>query len=116
MKVLRHVMWHAPAALSEYERCAQRMGTGMSICEDYRASATIDLVHDHIDVAAGLQLAQPLRALWSEHGAVGQCFDVLRLWREHASDVSGRSLPCGYDIAEETPALLLAETLNFFKT
>jgi haloacetate dehalogenase len=106
----------APAALAEYERCAQIPGTAMSICEDYRASATIDLISDRADVAAGLKLAQPLRVLWGEHGAVGQCFDVLRLWRERASDVSGSSLPCGHYIAEEAPALLLAEALNFFKT
>ncbi|MHB1200708.1 MAG: alpha/beta fold hydrolase [Polaromonas sp.] len=106
----------APAALAEYERCAQIPRTATSICEDYRASATIDLDHDRADVAAGLQLAQPLRVLWGEHGAVGQCFDVLRLWRERARDVSGRSLPCGHYIAEEASALLLAEALNFFKT
>lgn len=106
----------APAALAEYERCVQIPGTAMSICEDYRASATIDLAHDRADVAAGRQLAQPLRVLWGEHGAVGQCFDVLRLWRERARDVSGLSLPCGHYIAEEAPALLLAEALNFFKT
>lgn len=106
----------APAALAEYERCAQIPGTAMSICEDYRASATIDLVHDRADVAAGLLLSQPLRVLWGQHGAVGQCFDVLRLWRERAKEVSGLSVPCGHYIAEEAPALLLAEALNFFKT
>lgn len=106
----------APAALAEYERCARIPGTALSICEDYRASATIDLVYDRADVAAGHQLAQPLRVLWGAHGAVGQCFDVLRLWQERASDMSGCSLPCGHYIAEEAPALLLAEALNFFKT
>ena len=106
----------APAALAEYERCVQIPGTATSICEDYRASATIDLAHDRADVAAGRQLAQPLRVLWGEHGAVGQCFDALRLWRERARDVSGLSLPCGHYIAEEAPALLLVEALNFFKT
>jgi haloacetate dehalogenase len=105
----------APAALAEYERCAQIPGTATGICEDYRASATIDLVHDRVDVAAGRRLAQPLRVLWGEHGAVGQCFQVLDLWRERAQDVSGTSLPCGHYIAEEAPALLLAEALNFFK-
>jgi haloacetate dehalogenase len=30
--------------------------------------------------------------------------------------VSGQSLPCGHYIAEEAPALLLAQALNFFKT
>lgn len=106
----------APAAMAEYERCAQIPGTALSICEDYRASATVDLMHDRADVVAGRQLAQPLRVLWGEHGAVGQCFDVLRLWRERARDVSGLHLPCGHYIAEEAPALLLAQALNFFKT
>ena len=106
----------APAALAEYERCAQIPGTGTSISEDYRASATIDLVHDRADIAAGLQLRQPLRVLWGEHGAVGQCFDVLRLWQERASNVSGASLPCGHYIAEEAPDLLLKQAFEFFKT
>jgi haloacetate dehalogenase len=105
----------APQALREYERCAQIRGSAESICEDYRASASIDLVHDRADVAAGLRLVQPLRVLWGEHGAVGQCFDVMRLWRERALDVSGQCLPCGHYIAEEAPQLLLAQALNFFK-
>ena len=105
----------APAALAEYERCAKIDGTATSICEDYRASATVDLLHDRADVAAGRRLMQPLRVLWGQHGAVGQCFDVLKLWRERAADVSGACLPCGHYIAEEAPALLLAEALHFFK-
>ncbi len=105
----------APEALAEYERCAQIPGTAMSLCEDYRASASIDLVHDRVDVAAGLKLTQPLRVLWGEHGAVGKCFDVPGLWAERAHDISGLSLPCGHYIAEEAPELLLEEALQFFK-
>ena len=105
----------APQSLAEYERCARIAGTGLSICEDYRASATIDLVHDRADVLAGAKLMQPLRVLWAEQGAVGQCFDVLRLWQERAMNVSGASLPCGHYIAEEAPARLLAQALDFFK-
>lgn len=106
----------APQALAEYERCAQIPGTAHAICEDYRASATLDLVHDRADVAAGRKLLQPLHVLWGEHGAVGKCFDVLALWRERAEEVSGSSLPCGHYIAEEAPELLLAQALNFFKS
>lgn len=104
----------APEALAEYERCAQIPGTATSICEDYRASATVDLVHDRADIAGGVLLTQPLRVLWGEHGAVGQCFDVMALWRACADDVTGQSLPCGHYIAEEAPALLLTQALNFF--
>ena len=105
----------APEALAEYERCAHISGTATSICEDYRASVTVDLVHDRADIAAGVRLTQPLRVLWGEHGAVGQCFDVEALWRARADDVTGQSLPCGHYIAEEAPALLLAQALDFFK-
>lgn len=103
-----------PAALAEYERCAGLPGTAASICEDYRASAGIDLAHDRKDVDAGRRLAQPLRVLWGEHGAVGRCFDVLSLWRERADQVSGQALPCGHYIAEEAPARVIAEALTFF--
>jgi haloacetate dehalogenase len=106
----------APEALAEYERCARIPGTAAAICGDYRASAGIDLDHDREDVARGHKLAQPLRVLWGEHGAVGKCFDVLGLWRERAMDVSGRSLPCGHYIAEEASGLLLEQALDFFIT
>ena len=104
-----------PQAMAEYERCVLIAGTGLSICEDYRASASIELVHDRADRLAGTELTQPLRVLWADHGAVSQCFDVLGLWRECAADVSGSSLPCGHYIAEEAPAMLLAQALDFFK-
>jgi haloacetate dehalogenase len=105
----------APEALAEYERCAQIPGSGMSICEDYRAAATIDLEHDRADVVAARKIEQPLHVLWGQHGAVGNCFDVLSLWRERALQISGLSLPCGHYIAEEAPALLLAEVHQFFE-
>lgn len=104
----------APEALAEYGRCLQIAGSAQSICEDYRASATLDLVHDRADVAAGHKLEQPLRVLWGRHGAVGQCFEVLALWRERAAQVSGRALDCGHYIAEEAPGALLEEALEFF--
>jgi haloacetate dehalogenase len=104
-----------PAALAEYERCAGLPGTATGICEDYRASATIDLQHDRDDVAAARRLMQPLRVLWGEHGVVAKCFDVMALWRERAADVSGCALPCGHYIAEEAPQRLTEEAMNFFQ-
>jgi haloacetate dehalogenase len=104
----------APQALAEYERCIQTPGSARGICEDYRASASIDLEHDRADVAAGHKLTQALRLIWGQHGAVGANFDVLGLWRERAAQVSGRPLPCGHYIAEEAPEALLLECENFF--
>jgi haloacetate dehalogenase len=97
----------APEALAEYERCVCIPGTAAAICADYRASAGIDLEHDRVDVGAGRRIDQPVHVLWAEHGAVGRCFDVLSLWRERASQVTGRAVPCGHYIAEELPDVLL---------
>ena len=104
----------APAALAEYERCIQIPGSARGICEDYRASATIDLDHDRADVAAGKKLAIPVHVLWGEHGVVAKNFDVLALWRERAIKVSAQALPCGHYIAEEAPEALLAHADHFF--
>jgi haloacetate dehalogenase len=106
----------APEALAEYERCAAIPGTAEAVCADYRASAGIDLVHDQADQDAGQRLAQPLRVLWGEHGAVGRCFDVPALWRACADDFTGRSLPCGHYIAEEAPELLLQDLHAFLRS
>lgn len=104
----------APAALADYERCIALPGTAASICEDYRASASIDLEHDRADRLAGRRLTMPLRVLWGGQGAVGRCFDVPALWRDAAVHFSGRALDCGHYIAEEAPEALLPEILGFF--
>jgi haloacetate dehalogenase len=104
-----------PAAMAEYERCILLPGSAMAICEDYRASASVDLQHDRANRDAGHRLTQPLRVLWGEQGVVARCFDVPALWQAAATDFSGRALPCGHYIAEEAPELLLQEAQLFFK-
>ena len=104
----------APEALQEYLRCIAIPRTATSICEDYRASAGIDLEHDRADRAKGHQVVAPLRVLWGAEGAVGRCFPVLDLWRQAATEVSGKALDCGHYIAEEQPAKLLEEMGEFF--
>ncbi|MDQ0737689.1 alpha/beta fold hydrolase [Pseudomonas sp. W4I3] len=101
-------------AFGEYLRCLQLPGSARGICEDYRASAGIDLEHDRVDINAGNQLTQPLLVLWGAEGTVGRCFDPLTEWQQVATDVRGKALPCGHYIAEEVPELLLEEVLSFF--
>lgn len=100
-------------ALAEYVRCLALPGTAHGICEDYRASAGIDLVHDRADRDAGRQLPMPLLALWGEQGVVHQCFEPLKEWQRVAADVRGHALPCGHYIAEEAPDALLDAALPF---
>ncbi len=103
----------APEALAEYQRCLAIPGSATAVCEDYRASATIDLDHDRADRSAGKRVNAPLRVLWGAHGTVGKCFDVLALWRAVATEVSGRAVDCGHYIAEEQPVVLLEEAHQF---
>ncbi len=108
-----------PLAMAEYERCAARPGTAASVCEDYRASAGIDLEHDRADRAAGRVLGAPLRVLCGGQGVVTRCLDVPALWAAAADPAvspSCATLPCGHYIAEEAPQALLAEALPFFDT
>ena len=100
-------------ALNEYIRCLGLPGSARGICEDYRASASIDLEHDRADIAAGKKLECPLMALWGAQGVVGKLLDPLEAWKEVATDVRGKALPGGHYIAEEMPEILLEETLPF---
>ena len=105
-----------PRALAEYERALGLPGAAHGICEDYRASAGIDLEHERADREQGVRLALPLLALWGRDGVVHRCFKPLEEWRRVADDVRGGPLPCGHYIAEEAPDALLAEVLPFFTT
>lgn len=102
-------------AFKEYRRCLERPGSARGICEDYRASAGIDLEHDRADLAAGRHLTLPLLVLWGAEGTVGRCFDPLKEWQQVATDVRGKALPAGHYLAEEVPELLLAEALDFLR-
>lgn len=103
----------APEAMAEYERCFQRPGAVHSVCEDYRAAATIDQVHDEAD--AGRLLTQPLLALWGTRGLVGRS-DVLDVWRGYAEQVTGAAVDAGHFLAEERPAQTLAVIEHWLAT
>jgi haloacetate dehalogenase len=105
-------------ALAEYERCAANPGWVHAVCEDYRASASIDLLHDEISrderSGAGHKIVQPLQVLWGKQGVVHRCFEPLKLWQAQAfQPVQGAALTCGHYIAEEAPDELLAQVLPF---
>ena len=102
-------------AYADYLRCLQLDGTAHGICEDYRASAAIDLQHDQIDRNASRKVRCPLLILRGEKGTVGTCFAPLEEWAKVAEDVQGEALPCGHYLAEEQPQLLLEKVLPFLR-
>ena len=99
-------------AFDDYLRCFSNPDTIHASCEDYRASASIDLEHDAAD--AGQKLDIPLLVLWGATAMVGNKYDMLAAWREVAVDVSGFSVPGGHYLPEESPDETYHALLNFF--
>lgn len=105
-----------PQALAEYERCFASLQTIHAACEDYRASAGIDLEHDRASRAAGERIACDVLVLWGERGVVHRLFDPLALWRAQCSGhVTGHAMPAGHFIAEELPQETARELRKFFE-
>lgn len=107
--------FYAPEAVAEYERCWATPEGLHSSCEDYRAAAGIDLVHDRASRDAGDRVRCPIHVVWGERGVVARLFDPVADWTAACdAPVSGKALPAGHFIPEEVPALLLAELEGFF--
>lgn len=102
-------------AYGEYLRCLRDPRTAHGICEDYRASVTIDLEHDRATLAAGGKIACDFLALWGAEGVIERCFEPLAEWRRFCDRVTGGPLPCGHYIPEEAPELLLERVVPFLK-
>lgn len=104
-----------PAALAEYERCFVKPETIHALCEDYRASAGIDLEHDRASRARGDKIACDTLVLWGERGVVHRLFKPLELWQAQcASRVSGQSIDAGHFIPEEQPQTTADALAAFF--
>jgi haloacetate dehalogenase len=100
-----------PEAFAVYLRCFQLPGSIHASCEDYRAGATIDLIHDAADLDR--KISCPVHVLWGERGVWPKVFDVLATWQERAATVTGKQVATGHFIAEERPDILLSELNSF---
>lgn len=104
-----------PEAIAEYERCWCRPETIHAACEDYRASASIDLEHDRASRERGEKIACDLLVHWGARGVVGAQFKPIELWQAQcAGRVSGGPVPAGHYIPEELPAQTAAALRAFF--
>ena len=104
-----------PAALAEYERCFVKPETIHAMCEDYRASAAIDLDHDRASRAQGQKIACDTMVLWGARGVVQRLFKPLDLWQAQCTaTVTGQALPAGHFIPEELPHETATELHTFF--
>ena len=90
-----------------------------AICEEYRAAAGIDRVHDRADREAGRRIDCPLLALWSRSGPLSSWYADLGgptgTWRGLAADVSGWPVDGGHFFAEEHPVSTAGALGEFFR-
>lgn len=100
-----------PRVVAEFRRWYADPATRHAICEDYRAAAGIDLIHDAADAEA--RIIAPLLVLWGTMGTVGVLWDVLATWQDKAHDVRGDGIECGHSPQEEAPEALLAALDGF---
>lgn len=100
-----------PEALADYLEAARQPEAITGMCEDYRAAATIDLVHDRMSRAEGRKVECPLLVLWGAKGSIGRWYDPMAIWRDYCSaEVTGGPVAAGHYIAEEAPD----ETMEWF--
>ena len=98
----------------EWLRTASTMENIHAMCEDYRAAASIDLKHDEADI--NTKITCPLVTLWGERGAMGRLYDVLAIWKERGTKVTGRGLPGGHNLMIDVPDQVIAEVRALMKT
>ena len=101
--------------MREYLRNNTSPLTIHAMCEDYRASASIDLELDAADSKAGKKIQCPLLTLWAGKGAMGKLYDVLAIWKEEGVNVSGKPMPGNHSLQESAPMETLAEIQQFLR-
>jgi haloacetate dehalogenase len=105
---------YAAEARADYLAALHEPRTVEAICEDYRAAATIDLVHDRASRAAGEKIGCPLLVLWGAKGKIAKWYKPVETWREYSkAEVAGGPVNSGHYLAEEAPEEVLAALAPF---
>ena len=104
-----------PEALAEYIRCIKNPDVVHAMCEDYRATVSVDLDMDTADFAAGHKVTTPSMLLWGAKGGVGRNHDAAKVWADYATDIRRAvTVPSGHYCQEECPDETYAELRSFF--
>lgn len=104
-----------PEALAEYIRCIRNPATIHAMCEDYRATVSVDLDMDTKDYDAGKRVDCPVLLLWGANGGVGRNHNAREVWSHYASNiVDAQAVPSGHYVQEECPDETFAAMNSFF--
>lgn len=78
-----------------------------AICEDYRAGAFVDGVHDTEDRDADKKISIPTTILWQDPKGIELPFDPLKVWQSWAPNATGKPVDAGHLLPEEEPEQVL---------
>lgn len=101
-----------PEAMTEYVRCTTPEQIH-AVCEDYRATVTLDLAMDTLDYGRR-RIACPVLVIWGSNSHCARHFRPLEAWREWADDLRGFAVPTGHYPAEHRPDLVQPALAVFF--
>ncbi|KAI3396963.1 hypothetical protein diail_11363 [Diaporthe ilicicola] len=105
-----------PECFEEYVGGLSDPDTVHGMCQDYRASATLDMEEQRRDLAEGRHIKSPLRVLWGNVGIIEKAFDALAEWRkvtDQGVSVDGHAVDSGHYIPEQAPDVVVAEIREF---
>ena len=69
------------------------------------------VVYDEADLDR--KITCPLHVLWASDGAMGRMYDVLKIWKDRGTQVTGTALTGGHNLQEGNPSGVLAQLLPF---
>jgi haloacetate dehalogenase len=101
-----------PEALKDYARCTTPEQIH-AVCEDYRATVTLDLAMDTEDFGKK-QIQCPVLVLWGDNSHVGRHSKPIEAWSPWAPDLRGWAIPTGHYPAEHRPDLVYESLWTFF--
>ena len=102
----------SPEAMAEYVRCTTPAQIH-AVCEDYRATVTLDLAMDTADFDRK-RISCPVLVLWGSNSHCGRHFKPLEAWAPWAPDLRGWAVPTGHYPAEQRPDLIHETFWQFF--
>lgn len=103
----------SPEAMAEYVRCTTPEQIH-AVCEDYRATVTLDLGMDTDDFGRR-RIACPVLAIWGGNSHCGRHFKPMEAWAEWTDNLRGFAVPTGHYPAEHRPDLIYPAFWSFFQ-
>lgn len=110
----------SPEVREAYIKPLRDPGHVHAICEEFRAAATIDHLHDMEDQQTGHRIQCPVLLLWGAGGPVDTWYveagGPLAIWRTWAHEVTGRPVSGGHFFPEAMPEETAHALREFFQS